>query len=509
MGPMGTHVDAAMEDHFGMAILLDATLGANHDPPESSLIPIPIPIPNASGVHQCRICKRSYERADHLNRHLKSHENARPFRCSRCPKRFNRADLLGRHLATHDRHSSRDPDRPLIKRTDRAAEACLACAASKSKCEDQKPCRRCRTKQIPCETSTSSSAGQARAANRDKSPVPNGRQRESASTEASQRNDLDQLTSTYHSSSTALGGSPVIYHTGGTPFSPSGQGLQEPMIARGGDIHNGAIANHEGPSTALYGSGGMEGMSFNDMNDTLFLPNVSEFNQDLDFGFWDFNFEGVQLQTTNSPPNMMVTQHSTPSNQVTASKVARDLSRGYAAFKRSPWLWTPAQKDHQLSDSENLALDEVSITSGLTPSSTTFLSIDSLTQSPHLDASLRDGMFALVLKMTMNKSARPVPTFPPLDILNHILHIFFVRQRYQVDHWIHAPTFSAKKSCPHLIIALISAGSTFISVPAIWKMGLALQEVVRLAVGELVSDSLVGWKSMLTIAVGIKQQGHS
>ena len=140
---MDTHVDAAMEDHFGMSILLDATLGANHDLPESS------PIANASGVHQCRICKRSYERADHLNRHLKSHENARPFHCSRCPKRFNRADLLSRHLATHDRHSSRDPDRPLIKRTDRAAAACLACAASKSKCEDQKPCGRCRTKHNP------------------------------------------------------------------------------------------------------------------------------------------------------------------------------------------------------------------------------------------------------------------------------------------------------------------------------------------------------------------------
>jgi hypothetical protein len=483
---MDTHVDVAMEDHFGMAILLDATLGTNHDQPESS------PVANTSGVHQCRICKRSYERADHLNRHLKSHENARPFHCSRCPKRFNRADLLSRHLATHDRHASRDPDRPLIKRTDRAAEACLACAASKSKCEDQKPCRRCRTKNIPCETSTSSLSAQARASKSDKTGVASGGRHESISAQANQKNDAEQFNAAYHLSSTALSESPGIFRTGGTPFSPSGQGLQEPMIASDGNIHSSLIANNEMPSTALYASAGMDELSFNEMNDMLFLPNVSGFNQDFDFSFWDFNFEGVQLPNTNSPADLVVAQHSTPSNSGTASKVARDVSRDYAAFKRSPWLWTPAQKDHQLSDSENLALDEVSITSGLTPSSTSSFSVEKSTQNPHLDASLRDRMFALVLKITMNNSAKSVPTFPPLDILNHILHIFFVRQSYQVDHWIHAPTFSAAKVCPHLIMALVSAGSTFISVPAVWKMGLALQEVVRLAVAELVSDLFAG-----------------
>jgi len=479
---MDTHVDAAMEDHFGMAILLDATLGANHDHPESSSVA------NMLGVHQCRICKRSYERADHLNRHLKSHENARPFHCPRCPKRFNRADLLSRHLATHDRHASRDPDRPLIKRTDRAAEACLACAASKSKCEDQKPCRRCRTKNIRCETSTSSSSAQARATKGDKTGAASGGRHESISAQANQKNDAEQFNTAYHSSSAALGGSPGIYRTGGTPFSPSRQGLQEHMIARDGNIHNSLIANNEIPSTALYVSAGMDELPFNDMNDMLFLPNVSGFNQDLDFSFWDFNFDGVQLPNTNSPADLMATQHPPPSNSGSASKITRDVSRGYAAFKRSPWLWTPAQKDHQLSDSENLALDEVSITSGLTPSSTSSFPVEKITPNPRLDASLRDRMFALVLKMTMKNSAKSVPTFPPLDILNNILHIFFVRQSYQVDHWIHAPTFSPAKACPHLIMALISAGSTFISVPAVWKMGLALQEVARLAVVELVSD---------------------
>jgi hypothetical protein len=48
--------------------------------------------------HVCYLCKRVYERADHLTRHMRSHENTRPYACSRCPKRFNRAYVL---LAFH------------------------------------------------------------------------------------------------------------------------------------------------------------------------------------------------------------------------------------------------------------------------------------------------------------------------------------------------------------------------------------------------------------------------
>ncbi|RGP67455.1 c6 zinc finger [Fusarium longipes] len=107
----------------------------------------------SSPSHVCHICRRVYERADHLTRHLRSHENARPYQCTRCPKRFNRADLLTRHETTHDRDGAAK-DRPFIRRSDRAAEACLNCAASKAKCEDQKPCSRCRSKSLACQMPT-------------------------------------------------------------------------------------------------------------------------------------------------------------------------------------------------------------------------------------------------------------------------------------------------------------------------------------------------------------------
>lgn len=119
----------------------------------SSALPVKRKLSDASASspsHVCHICRRVYERADHLTRHLRSHENARPYQCTRCPKRFNRADLLTRHETTHDRDGAAK-DRPFIRRSDRAAEACLNCAASKAKCEDQKPCSRCRSKSLTCQ----------------------------------------------------------------------------------------------------------------------------------------------------------------------------------------------------------------------------------------------------------------------------------------------------------------------------------------------------------------------
>lgn len=62
-------------------------------------------------------------------------------------------DLLTRHETTHDRDDQAQ-GRPVIRRSDRAAEACLNCAASKAKCDDQKPCGRCRSKSLVCQTAT-------------------------------------------------------------------------------------------------------------------------------------------------------------------------------------------------------------------------------------------------------------------------------------------------------------------------------------------------------------------
>lgn len=45
----------------------------------------------------CQYCQRSFSRAEHLQRHLRTHTQEKPYGCSVCSKSFGRRDLLVRH----------------------------------------------------------------------------------------------------------------------------------------------------------------------------------------------------------------------------------------------------------------------------------------------------------------------------------------------------------------------------------------------------------------------------
>jgi hypothetical protein len=203
-----------------------------------------------------------------------------------------------------------------------------------------------------------------------------------------------------------------------------------------------------------------------------FMPHDSYFSQDLDFQMWDIDLDSVELayqSTTTQAENTPHLQASTPRNP------QKDVSKRFAAFERSPWLWTPTKKDQALNDQENLNLDEDSIPSVLTPTSPA-ASMDDFA-SCCIDTKMRDQLLGLIF--TLRKMPTKVPSFPSLALLNSIIQVYFVQESFRVDHLIHSATFEPEKALPQLLIAILAAGSTLISTPAIWKMGIALQEVVR------------------------------
>lgn len=217
-------------------------------------------------------------------------------------------------------------------------------------------------------------------------------------------------------------------------------------------------------------------------NEMLFFPSTIFNNQISDFSFEDFNFQEENFEFTPMVSKRLTVDESTvsgPSRKVNDSR--RDVARGHAAFARSPWLWTPASTDHILRDRDNLAVDEENISLNLSPSGS----------RPHehlsITSSLRDKMFHLV--STANKYASGIPSFPSLDLLNCTIEAFFCQQSNQDDNWIHTPTIYLKDVQPELLIAIVAVGSTAISLPAVWRMGLALQDVVRFSVSELVISS--------------------
>ncbi len=369
--------------------------------------------------------------------------------------------------------------KPIIRRTERAGQACIACAAAKARCGDQKPCKRCQAKKLTCMTATQSARynqGQHSPPRQESLDTENSgydppslsKELEKSDLEIGQSRPLD-----IPPNLCPYGSRPVNGRNGRAEAQP---GVDDPILP----------SSQASPSKLLPVDISRPNLDFM-TEEMLFFPNTSDFNnQDLDFGFLDFNFDDIQLDFV-TPKSGSGGEDTNPRPTNTARKsVARDASRGHAAFTRSPWLWTPAHKDRILNNRENLAIDEENITTTLTPRSLTSLPEIQNDDLPSIDSRLRDRMFYLV--STMDKFSQHIPDFPSLDILNHVIRAFFIRQSYQVDIWIHLPTFSVKDAYPEFLLALVTAGSTVISVPAIWKMGLVIQDVVRVTIGDMVSS---------------------
>jgi hypothetical protein len=462
----------------------------------------------APTLYECRICHRTYERADRLSRHMKTHENARRHPCQRCPKSFNRADLLSRHQITHTRSDlTSSPGHGSIQRTNRAGQACVGCAAAKARCEDQKPCRRCQTKGMVCEVPGHPSWSGRRQMSEIKEPqsrtpdvwMPDYDDTGLLSLSASkkleqQQHQQKQKQQPQHPQQHHLADDIQLCRLTPDTSCHSNDHTNDLALRDTATDYGQADSASVGPMPSPLAIYDMHDMHLDDtqlifdniMNEILFMPNAADFNnQNLDINFHNYNFQDAQLDTFPAPSIQ------NNNSEFAAVKVidlthrhARDIRAGYAAFTRSPWLWTPAHRDRILRDDENLTLNESSITSALTPRSSGLAPNVPSCGFPTITAAMRDKMYHLV--STMNRYSSRIPGFPSLDVINHVVEAFFVGQTYQVDNWIHVPSMTSSDFIPELGLALVVAGSTVILLPAIGKMGLVLQDVVRVKLGELV-----------------------
>lgn len=382
----------------------------------------------------------------------------------------NSSDLLTRHETTHDRDDG-GKGRPIIRRSDRASEACVNCAASKAKCDDQKPCGRCRTKNLPCQTaakrgsiygiSDCETRPRSNRCSLDCSLVinPAGTDTDYIAAQCTEPSaDSPTMTSMTNASATTADTQSALP----LPMERRVQFPEDHEI----DMH------HVIAPTPFAADFVPQPLATDDM---FYFNPTHNFYQDMDFSSWDMNFDSYTI------PQIDMTGPSPQSSTASTSKApARDPTRGYAAFKRSPWLWEPKSKDSLGNEQQGLAFNEKSIVHS--PAYERILSSKSTRWK--MEPGIRDKLFALVL--SQHKHPSKIPSFPSLELLNHLLQAHFIQDEYQTDSWIHSNSFDPSSAIPEFLGALIASGATFIADPAIWRFGLSLQEVVRMGLSSTV-----------------------
>lgn len=212
---------------------------------------------------------------------------------------------------------------------------------------------------------------------------------------------------------------------------------------------------------------------------------MHNFFQDMDLSMtWDMDFDAFAI------PELELQGPSTGSSEGTSTAATtrkhsrstmRDPSHGHCAFKRSPWLWEPQEGDYVQQQKEALHVDEQSISKSPAFGS----NLERPTYELEMSVHQRDRIFSIVL--AQNKDPLKVPSFPSLDLLNYMLQAHFIQDEYRFDSWIHAASFDPNDTLPELLASVISSGAGLFSIPAIWQFGLAMHEVVRLGLNDLVS----------------------
>ncbi|KAF2401950.1 hypothetical protein EJ06DRAFT_369237 [Trichodelitschia bisporula] len=98
----------------------------------------------------CTYCGQEFSRAEHLDRHVLTHTNVKPYKCSICHFSFKRRDLLQRHYILVHKDTDSPGTPPSAPDAGRPI-ACVSCAKAKTKCDKATPtCSRCASKGLTC-----------------------------------------------------------------------------------------------------------------------------------------------------------------------------------------------------------------------------------------------------------------------------------------------------------------------------------------------------------------------
>ncbi|KAL6233299.1 hypothetical protein BDW75DRAFT_252117 [Aspergillus navahoensis] len=387
-------------------------------------------------------------------------------------------DLLKRHAAGHSH--SQDGKRKRASsysRNGRVSQACKACATSKLKCDEEKPCRRCRDRKLFCDYVD----GSAQDAEQQGSDDEHGQDEEYSPLESQPFSPLNPAMRVQQLV-TPDGLHPYPHMMASHARSRPGCKLTQapaPTVSPLVD-HDGGVFSVDGTFFPEFIPDSLVSLSRpGELDPSAFPPNdyyarrLYDHNLSFDFDLTEVDFGLIDFYNSRGSANPAPLQ---PDDNDRDADRDSGIALGAEAYSRSSLsAWKPVRSDHAFADQNDLSVPK------------SIDSPDATAQSRHqilserLSPGSRDLIFGMVLQTSQRANlTRIMKSFPSTELLDSLIQDFFAYQAQQVDSWIHGPTFHPNEESPDMVGIVAAAAAVKSGIPTIRKLGYALMEVVRL-----------------------------
>ncbi|KAH9868348.1 hypothetical protein J1614_007420 [Plenodomus biglobosus] len=398
-----------------------------------------------------------------------------------------------------------------IARDTRVVQACEACSQSHLRCEDEKPCSRCKKKDIVCRVPKAVSTEgnetdeiDAVHAAHDLLDLSNGfdyppsAPEKDDSSRPSEMSGMGNIGSSHHfddPQSLSITSAAIMTHHG-TDLHSCKSSITQPND--GQPPTNIQQTYTEDPTNALT----FFDQSIPDFNQTPshnpFLPdyfrNLPTFEtfysgqaiprgiMDLSFDL-DTGFTEVDLGLLDQYNLQVPFAAGTPSTASLGPEVLLEKDSVPAqteAFKKSIWRYLPqSSKDFGGAEQTDLAFADDRDGNRHSQITQCRLIVEKL------DRVSRDRLMALVLGTCSPENVRRIASaFPSIELLDGLIQYFFTSPAMDAQSWLHLPTFSPSKISPELLACIVSAGAATTPDIPLRKLGFALNEASRISVSE-------------------------
>ncbi|KAI0593162.1 hypothetical protein F4775DRAFT_579213 [Biscogniauxia sp. FL1348] len=400
------------------------------------------------------------------------------YQCCLCNGRFKAIYELEEHMMAHGPDHQTPPhkktrvSRP--RSTPRAMQACQACALSKTKCDNDRQCKRCRKRKKVCVRTfgVETYGGPVKEAleNADSRATPPAMMSiaKSGTAEAETIIATPLISKEYTSPDLAEHNNGDESHLPfGHQSTMDGENIENNPLSNpetGGQAHLGDPEETQAPAIAH---------SELDLN---LLQEYFNFNQDNNLQYTDFLTLLPAAVNYDEEINHLV---ATPESVNSISPVLDQYNSRVVkdALTMTVGRWVPPARNLQADEQKALLA-----TQGANITTTETLSCrDSQFMPDGFPQAARDRLLIMIVNACDSEDASQIAAnFPSCSTLCRLARSFLDWHASQDATWIHIPTFSVSEVRIELLAAIIAGGALRSPSRAVQKFGLALHELLGL-----------------------------